>query len=296
MKSGTAAIIGRPNSGKSTLLNALVHQKISIVSDKPQTTRHRILGILTEERGQIAFADTPGIHKPSYRMNQRMQRAVADALREVDVVILVVDGSISFGAGESFALEMVKASGVRAILAINKIDRMAKAKLLPIMQRYSAGYGFLELIPISARTGENLALLVDKLFAYLPDGEPLFDPELVTDRSERFLTAEFIREKILARTREELPYATAVLIRVFDESRRKSKKLVVIDAEVLVEKKSQQGIVLGAAGSQIKDIGTMARRDIEELLGCRVFLSLQVQTVRKWRDNDSVLDDLGVGT
>ncbi len=296
MKSGTAAIVGRPNSGKSTLLNALVRQKVSIVSNKPQTTRHRILGILTEERGQIAFADTPGIHKPGYRMNQRMQRTATDALREMDMVILLVDGSIAFGAGESFVLETVKASGARALLAINKIDRVAKPKLLPILQRYGAEYAFLELIPLSARTGENLGLLVDKIFDYLPEGDPLFDPEQVTDRTERFLTSEFIREKILARTREELPYATAVLIRKFDESQRESKKLVVVEADILVEKRSQQGIILGAAGSQIKEIGMAARRDIEELLGCRIFLALRVQTVRKWRDNDSVLDDLGVGT
>jgi GTPase len=297
MKSGTVAIVGRPNSGKSTLLNALVHQKISIVSNKPQTTRHRILGILTEERGQVAFADTPGIHKPGYRMNQRMLRTVGETLAEMNLVLLVVDGSISFGSGESFALEMVKNAGGHALLLINKIDRMAKQQLLPIMQRYSAEYPFLEIIPISARTGENLQLVVDKIFEHLSEGEELFDPELVTDRTERFMTAEFIREKILARTREEIPYATAVLVRNFDESKREtSKKLVVIEADILVERRSQQGIVLGAAGAQIREIGTLARRDIEELLGCKVFLSLRVTTVRKWRDNDSVLDDLGVGS
>jgi GTPase len=296
MKSGTVAIVGRPNSGKSTLLNALVQQKISIVSDKPQTTRHRILGILTEERGQVAFADTPGIHKPGYRMNERMLRTVSEVLAEMDLVLLVIDGSVSFGAGENFALEMVKRSGSRAILVINKIDRIAKPKLLPVMERYSAEHAFLEIIPTSARKGENLQLLIDKIFDHLAAGETLFDPEMVTDRTERFMTAELIREKILARTREEIPYATAVLVRKFDESRRESaKKLVLIEADIIVEKKSQQGIILGAAGTQIREIGTLARRDIEELLGCRVFLSLRVETVQRWRDNESILDDLGVG-
>jgi len=296
MKSGTVALVGRPNSGKSTLLNALVRQKISIVSDKPQTTRNRILGVRTEERGQIVFVDTPGIHKPNYRMNQRMFRAITEALREVDLVLLLIDGSISFGAGESFALEMVRSSRAPAILVINKIDKIAKPKLLPIMQRYAAGHRFVEIIPASALTGDNLDLIVNKVYENLPEGEPQFDPEQVTDRTELFLSAEFIREKILERTREEIPYVTAVLIRKFDESGRADRNLVVIEAEILVEKSSQQGIILGAGGSQIRDLGAAARRDLEELLGCRVYLSLEVRTVSKWRDDDTVLDDLGVGS
>ncbi len=295
MKAGTVAIVGRPNSGKSTLLNALVGQKISIVSDKPQTTRNRILGVVTDPRGQIAFVDTPGIHKPAYRMNERMYHVIVESLREVDLVILMVDGSVSFGAGENFALELVGNSARSAILAINKIDRMPKPKLLPIMQRYGSAHEFREIIPVSALTGDNLDLLLDKTFEHLPEGERLFDPDQITDRTERFLSAEFIREKILQHTREEIPYATAVLIRKFDESQRASGNLVVIEAEILVEKRSQQGIILGAGGSQIRDIGTAARRDLEKLLGCRVYLALEVHTVRKWRDNESVLNDLGVG-
>lgn len=295
MKSGTAAIIGRPNSGKSTLLNALIGQKISIVSDKPQTTRHGILGILQDERGQVVFVDTPGIHRPRFRMNERMLRSVRDALCGVDLVLLVVDGSVSFGAGEAFALEMMRSLAPRAFLLINKIDKVAKPKLLPIMQRYADSYGFLEIIPISACDHDNLGLLVDKTFECLPDGEPLFGQDQVTDRTERFLAAEFIREKILERTREEIPYTSAVMLRKFDESRRESKRLVIVDADILVEKRSQQGIILGAGGAQLRDVGTAARCDLEQLLGCRVYLHLIVRTESRWRDNDRILDQLELG-
>jgi len=220
MKSGSVAIIGRPNSGKSTLLNALVGQKVSIVSSKPQTTRHRIVGIATGPRGQIVFMDTPGIHKPAYTMNRRMLRAVYDGLRGVDLALLVVDASIAFGAGENFALETVKMALRPAFLLLNKIDKIAKPKLLPAMQRYGATCDFLEVIPISAKSGENLDLLLDKVYEHLPEGELLYESERITDRSERFLAAECIREKVLERVRDELPYACAVLIRKFDESRR----------------------------------------------------------------------------
>jgi GTP-binding protein Era len=295
MKSGTVAITGRPNSGKSTLLNALVGQKISIVSDKPQTTRNRILGIRTEKRGQITFVDTPGIHKPAYLMNERMLRVVTDSLNEAGLVLLMVDASISFGAGESYALTLLRRSGAKAILVLNKIDRIAKPRLLPIMERYGRELEFLEIIPASALTGDNLDLLLDRLFHHLPEGEALFAADLVTDRTERFLTSEFIREKILEHTREEIPYATAVLIRKFDETRREEAKVVVIEADILVEKKSQQGIILGAGGSQIRNVGTAARHEIEQLLGCRVYVGLTVRTVRRWRDDEAVLNELGVG-
>jgi GTP-binding protein Era len=296
MKSGTAVIIGRPNSGKSTLLNALVGQKISIVSDKPQTTRHRILGIVTEDRGQIVFIDTPGIHKPEYSMNRRMVHTIYEVLKSVDLVILVVDASIAFGSGESFALETVKKAQVPSFLLLNKTDKIAKPKLLPTMKRYGSAYDFLEIIPVSAKSGDNLGLLVDKIFDRMPEGERLYDPEQITDRSERFLAAEFIREKLLERVREELPYACAVLIRKFDESQREGKNLVVIEADILVERRSQQGIVLGSGASQLRDLGISARRDLEQLLGCKVFLGLQVRTARNWRNDESILDALELGT
>lgn len=295
MKSGTAVILGRPNSGKSTLLNALVGQKISIVSSKPQTTRHRILGISSENRGQIVFVDTPGIHKPAYRMNKRMLHTVYDELKAVDLALLVVDASISFGSGENFVLETVKKAQLKALLLLNKIDRVAKPKLLPTMQHYSSAYDFLEIIPISARTGENLGLLLEKIFHYLPDGEPLYESDLITDRTERFLAAEFIREKLLERVREELPYACAVLIRKFDESEREKKNRVAIEADILVEKRSQQGIVLGSGASQLRDLGIAARKDLEELLDCKVYLGLRVRTARNWRNDDTILDQLELG-
>ncbi|HSW37999.1 MAG TPA: GTPase Era [Acidobacteriota bacterium] len=295
MKSGTAVIIGRPNSGKSTLINALVGRKISIVSSKPQTTRHRIAGIMTEDRGQIVFMDTPGIHRPAYSMNRRMLHTVYDSLRDVDLVVLVVDACISFGAGEQFVLEIVRKAQRPSFLLLNKIDILDKTKLLPVIKRYSESCDFLEIIPVSAKTGDNLDLLTDKLFDALPEGEPLRDTDSITDRSERFLAAEFIREKILHRVREELPYACAVLIRKFDEERREEKNLVVIDADILVEKRSQQGIILGAGASQLRDLGIAARKDLEELLGCKVFLGLQVKTRRNWRNDDAVLDELDLG-
>jgi GTP-binding protein Era len=295
MKSGTVVLVGRPNSGKSTLLNALVGEKISIVSDKPQTTRYRILGILNEGRGQAVFVDTPGIHKPQYRMNERMQHITQESMHNVDLVLLMIDGSIASGAGERFTLEMLKSLKPRAMLLINKIDRIAKPRILPIMERYSAGYDFLEIIPISALESDNLRLVVDKVFEYLPEGEMSFDPEQITDRTERFLAAEFIREKILERTRDELVYATAVLIRSFDESKRESSKLVRVEADILVEKRSHQGIILGARGTRLRDIGIAARQQLEQLLGCRVYLALHVRTVDKWRNSESVLNELEFG-
>ena len=295
MKSGSVVIIGRPNSGKSTLLNAFVGQKISIVSDKPQTTRHRVLGVVTEERGQIVFLDTPGIHKPAYAMNRRMLQTVYEGLRDVDLAILMTDASTAFGSGEKYALDTVKNAEVPTILLLNKIDIIAKRRLLPVMQRYGEAYEFLEIIPVSALTGENLDVVRDKIFEHLPQGEPLYDAEYFTDRTERFLAGEFVREKILERVREELPYACAVLVRKFDESLRETKKFVSIEADILVEKRSQQGIVLGAGASQLKNIGVAARIDLEKLLDCKVFLGLQVRTSPDWRNNETVLDELELG-
>ncbi len=295
MKSGTATIVGRPNSGKSTLLNLLVGQKVSIVSASPQTTRYRILGIVTEPRGQVVFADTPGIHRPEYGMNRRMQRSVMDSLLGIDLILLMVDGSIAFGAGENFVLELVRRAGLPAILLINKIDKIAKQRLLPIMKRYAEAHSFAEIIPISAMTGDNRDLLLEKVFELLPEGDPCYPADQVTDRSERFMASELIRERILTFAREELPYTTAVIVRQFDESRRESRHLVVIEADILVEKKSQQGIIIGKEGSQLRELGEAARRELEDLLGCKLYLSLTVRTAPKWRDDDSMLDELEVG-
>jgi GTP-binding protein Era len=295
MKSGMVTIVGRPNSGKSTLLNSLVGQKVSIVSATPQTTRNRIIGIRNDPRGQVVFVDTPGIHKPHFRLNQRMQHTVTDALHGIDLVLHMVDAAISFGSGENYVLEMVKRLKPRAILVLNKIDRIAKTRLLPLIQRYSSAYEYLEIIPISALTAENLAVLLDRIFDALPESPPLYEEDRVTDRTEKFLSSEFIREKILERTREELPYTSAVLLKKFDESRRTTANLVVIEADILVEKSSQQGIILGKGGLQLRDLGSAARKEIEDLLGCKVYLELNVRTVRQWRDNDAILDELELG-
>ena len=240
--------------------------------------------------------DTPGIHKPDYSMNRRMLHTVYDGLRDVDLVLLIVDASISFGAGENFVLEMVKKAQAPTFLLLNKIDKISKSALLPIMQRYGAAYNFLEIIPISARTGENLDLVRDRIFEHIcPKASRSMMAEQVTDRSERFLAAEFIREKLLEKVREEMPYTCAVLIRRFDESKRETQNLVVIDADIIVEKRSQQGIVLGAGASQLRDLGIAARRDLEQLLDCKLYLGLQVRTARNWRNDESVLDELELG-
>lgn len=295
MKSGTVSIIGRPNSGKSTLLNAIVGQKISIVSQNPQTTRYRILGIHTDTRGQVLFVDTPGIHKPAYRMNERMLHCVYEALENVDIALLMVDASASFGSGENFVLDLIKRIKPKTILLLNKIDKVAKPALLPVLKRYSGAYDFLELIPISALKGDALKVVMDKVFEYLPDGIPSFDSDQITDRSERFLAGEFIREKILSSMRDEIPYTTAVMVRKFDESERSRKNLVIIEADIIVERRAHQGIILGAEGSKIKQLGSAARHEIETLLGCRVYLELTVRTVTQWRNDDAILDDLEVG-
>ncbi len=292
MKSGTVTLVGRPNSGKSTLLNAIVGEKVSIVSDKPQTTRCGIRGILNDARGQAIFVDTPGIHKPQYHMNRRMQHVALEALKDVDLVLLLIDGSIAFGAGERFTLDTVKSHKPRSILLINKIDKIAKPRLLPIIERYSAEYEFLDIIPISATARDNVDLVTEKVFEFLPEGEACFPADQVTDRTERFMAAEIIREKILERMRDELAYTTAVLLRNFDESKRAAGNLTRLEAEILVEKRSQQGIILGQGGLMLRDIGIAARKDLEAHLGCKVFLGLKVRTVHKWRDNESVLNEL----
>ncbi len=292
MKSGTVSLVGRPNSGKSTLLNALVGQKISIVSDKPQTTRYLIRGILNDERGQAVFVDTPGIHKPQYLMNERMQHMTMEAFKDVDLVLLLVDGSASFGAGERYVLDLLKNSGPRALLLINKIDKIAKPQLLPIMELYSREYGFLEIIPISATLHDNLKLVVEKVFDYLPGGEAVFTGDRPSDRTRSFMVSELIREKILERMRDELVYATAVLLKKFEEERRAPGTLFRLEAEILVEKRSQQGIILGKGGLMLRDIGIAARQELEAYLGGKVYLGLHVRTIQRWRDNETVLNEL----
>jgi GTPase len=296
MKAGFVALLGRPNVGKSTLLNRLVGFKIAIVSDKPQTTRSRVLGVLNLPDAQIVFLDTPGIHRPGYRLNERMMEEVYEAMRGVDVILHMVDASEKFGRGEQFVLDLVKSAKARRFLLLNKVDAINKARVLPQIERYSGEAEYDEIIPLSALQGDNVDLLLRKIVDLLPEAEaPLYPPDFVTDQSERFLVAELIREKVLERTRQELPYSTAVLIEEFDESRRE-EGFVRITASILVDKDGQKKIVIGRGGQMVKQIGVEARKEIEELLEVRrIYLDLNVKVEPGWRDREHLLDALGAG-
>jgi GTP-binding protein Era len=294
VKAGFVALVGRPNAGKSTLLNRLVGQKIAIVSDKPQTTRHRILGVRTSPDVQMAFVDTPGIHKPMHRMNARMVQAATDALRETDVAVLVVDASVRPGTGDRFVLDLLRQAGRPAILALNKIDLVHKPALLPVIEGFASQLSFAAVVPISASTGDGVAALEAEIRAALPEGEPLFPDEYLTDQTERTLAAEIVREKVLEQTRDELPYTTAVVIDQFEEPAG-PRGTTRIFASILVDHDSQKPIVIGKAGARIKRIGTDARRDLEAMLEGPVFLDLHVKVRSDWRDDERLLDELGVG-
>jgi GTP-binding protein Era len=289
-KAGTVALVGRPNAGKSTLMNHLLQEKLAIVSDKPQTTRHRIVGILSGERGQMVFYDTPGIHRPLHRLNRQMVRYALDAMNDADVTCLLVDATERFGKGDTYTLDLVgKAEGPRVLL-LNKVDRMKKPDLLPVIDQYAKTGLFDEIVPVSALTGDNCDRLLDVLWNLLPEGEPMFDPELLTIHPERFLVAERIREKVLELTTEELPYTTAVILERWEED--EGKDLVRIYASILVERPGQKKIVVGHQGQMIKAIGTAARQDLEEFLGRRVYLDLNVRLEPDWREKKSVLQAL----
>ena len=293
MKGGFAAILGWTNVGKSTLLNRLVGEKIAAVADVPQTTRHRIVAALpVPGRGAVAFVDTPGLHTPRARMNRRMIETAERALEDVDVALVVVDAAKGPGPGDERAARLALASGVRAIGVLNKIDLVApKSRLLPMMQTLVASWGLEAAVPVSARTGEGLDRLLDAILDALPEGPPPFDDEFLTDQTERALAAEWIREKILHRTREEIPHATAVKI---ERWATRDDGLVEIEATILVERESQKGIVIGKGGHLLKDAGTAAREDLERLLEGRVFLRLRVEVAEDWRNDRRVLGELGL--
>ncbi|MBI2820787.1 MAG: GTPase Era, partial [Acidobacteria bacterium] len=292
-RSGYTCIAGRPNSGKSTLLNRLVGQKISIVSSRPQTTRNRILGILTEARGQVVFVDTPGIHRPYYQMNRRMARLIEQSLYQADLLLHMVDASVAFGSGEKKAMEMMAASGRITFLVLNKVDLIDKRLLLPQIDFYRQHGQYVEFVPISALTGENIDTLLAEIFRYLPAREPMFPTDQVTDRPERFIVSELIRERVSEATRQEVPHAAAVVIDRFDESDREHN-WVRIAATIVVEKQAHKKIIIGRGGGGIKAIGSAARLNIERLLACRVYLELFVKVVEKWRDQDRFLDRIGI--
>ena len=287
-RSGFIAIVGRPNAGKSTLVNTLVGRKIAIVSTRPQTTRNRIQGIVNRDDAQIVLIDTPGIHQARNVLSRQMMDEAQHALEGVDVLSLIVDASENFGAGDEFSLEWVKRFKGPTFLLLNKVDRVKKPLLLLMIEKYAALYNFAEIFPISALTGEGCPALVDAWLGLLPESAPYFPTDQFTDQPERFLAAEFIREKAILATREEVPHAVAVLIDSFEEKRT----LVKIRATLYVEREGQKGILIGKRGETMKKIGTEARKEIEAILGAKVFLELFVKVQPNWRQNAAMVRQL----
>ena len=269
MKAGFVALVGRPNAGKSTLLNKLVGQKLAIVSDKPQTTRNRIAGVRQYGEGQIVFLDTPGVHKPLHRLNVRMVDAALDTLKEVDVIAVVVDGSEPGGGGDRFLMDVVKKATGPRVLVLNKVDLCDKASLLPRLAEYEREVGFADLVPVSAKTGENIDRLESVLLSHLPEGDPLYPEDYLTDQPERFFVAELIREQVLQQTHDELPFSTAVVVDKFEEP--DAKGLMRLFCTILVDRESQKPILVGKGGSRIKEIGTAARKELQQFFDTRVF-------------------------
>jgi GTP-binding protein Era len=293
MKVGFVSFIGRPNAGKSTLLNRIIGTKLAIVSDKPQTTRNRILGVKNYPDGQVVFLDTPGIHRPLHRMNVRMVDAAVDTIREVDVLGLVVDVNEPPGKGDRFVLDLLKHAQAPVFLILNKIDLIKKVRLLPLLQQYGAMGTFAEIIPVSAGTGDNVDRLERVILDRLPEGEALYPPDYLTDQPERFFAAEIVREKLLQLTHAEIPFSSAVVIDRFEEpeSRRGILKLY---CTIVVERESQKPIVVGRGGDMIKRIGIAAREDLEKFFDAKVFLDLHVRVKSEWREDEGVLNDIGL--
>jgi len=294
-KVGYVALVGRPNSGKSTLLNNVLGHKVAIVSDKPQTTRMSILGIKTTEKGQIIFVDNPGIHKPLHRLNKRMMNFVYSSLETSDLICLLIDATLKFGHGDQYVIDTLKKTTTPLFLLINKVDIIKKDKILLIIDRYKDLMPFKEIIPISALRGDNLDALEKQIFEYLPESEKHYADEDIALQSQRFLLSEIVREKILAHVREELPFVTAVYIddiedRGVIESHPEKKTTTYIKASIFVEKDNHRKIIIGRQGSLIKLIGIEARQEMEQILNAKVYLDLQVKVKERWRDQTDVLD------
>jgi len=292
MKSGFVSLIGRPNAGKSTLLNRIVGSKLAIVSDKPQTTRNRIVGVKNYADGQIIFTDTPGIHRPLHRMNVRMVDLAVEAARQADLIGLVRDAAVPGGSGDAFVRDLLGKVKVPVVLILNKIDRLAKPRLLPMIAAAHSVFPFVEIVPLSALDGTNVDRLERVLLEHLPEGDPLYPQDYVTDQPERFFVAEIVREKVLESTRNELPFSTAVVVDRFEEADEKG--LMRFYCSILVERESQKPILVGRAGEMIKRIGTAARLDLERFFQARVYLDLLVKVRSEWREDDRVLDELGL--
>ncbi|MGH2682923.1 MAG: GTPase Era [Actinomycetota bacterium] len=291
-RSGFVAVVGRPNTGKSTLVNALVGQKVSIVTDKPQTTRGRVRGVFSTSGYQIVFTDTPGFHKPRTLLGERLNRMVEESTEGVDSVMLVVDAAGGVGRGDEFvARERVAPLPCAKVCAVNKIDRVSKGELLAQLERAAALADFDHVVPVSAKTRENIEELLEVLASLMPPGESLYEPGQVTDQPVEFRVAEIVREKILQLTREEIPHSVAV--QVEEMERDEERDLVRISCSVLVERESQKGIVVGRGGEMLKTVGTRARHELERILGSKVFLDLRVKVLREWQRDPSALARLG---
>jgi GTPase len=287
--SGFVSVLGRPNAGKSTLVNALVGAKVAIVADRPQTTRTLVQGVLNLPGAQIVFMDTPGIHKPDTLFNRRMMESIRSALGERDLLLYIADASVPFNPEDEEAARLVAGTRTPTLLLLNKIDRVRdKGTILPLIERYRAIYDYAAYLPISAHTGEGLAGLRSEIVARLPEGPAYFPPDHFTDQPERFLAAELIREKILAETRQEVPHSVAVLVDRWEEG----PKLTRIAATIYVERDGQKGIIIGSRGSMLKKIGTRAREEMERLLGRKIFLELYVKVQPKWRESPEFLTEL----
>jgi len=291
MKAGFVSFVGRPNAGKSTLLNRIVGQKLAIVSDKPQTTRTRVVGVKNYPEGQVVFVDTPGVHRPTHRMNVRMVDVALEAMREVDLLALVVDCSAKPGPGDRHLLALLKDVTTPVILVLSKVDLVAKHTLLPLIDHYRRAHPFVELVPVSCVDGTNIDTLERLFLQHLPEGDPMYPPDYLTDQTERFFAAEIVREQVLQLTHDELPFSTAVVVDQFDESQQ---GLVKLYCTILVERESQKPIVVGKAGAMIKQIGIAARAGLEAFLGKRVYLDLHVKVKSEWRNDERLLDEINL--
>ena len=292
MKSGLVSFVGRPNAGKSTLLNRIVGHKLAIVSNKPQTTRTRIVGVKNYPDGQVVFVDTPGVHKPTHRMNVRMVDVALEAMRDVDLLTLIVDVSVKPGPGDRHLIGLLKDVTLPVILALNKVDLIAKSKLLPIIDRYRQAHPFVETVPISAVDGTNVEVLEGLFLRHLPEGEAMYPPDFITDQPDRFFVSEIVREQVLQLTRDELPFSTAVMVDRFEEPA--PGEIATMYCTILVERESQKPIVIGKGGAMIKAIGTAARLELERFFSARIHLDLHVKVKSEWRDDERVLNDMGL--
>ncbi|MFC5604054.1 GTPase Era [Sporosarcina koreensis] len=290
-KSGFISIIGRPNVGKSTFLNRVVGQKIAIMSDKPQTTRNKVQGVVTTENSQLVFIDTPGIHKPKHKLGDFMVKSARNTLKEVDVIMFMVNANEPIGGGDRFIIDLLQNTETPVFLVINKIDLVHPDDLLTIITSYTEEYDFAEIVPLSALNGNNVERLMETLTDYLPEGPKYYPDDQVTDHPERFIISEFIREKVLHLTREEIPHSVAVVIEKIE--RDESRGLVDVAATIVVDRDSQKGIVIGKKGALLKEIGTKARHDIEMLLGSKVYLELWVKVQKDWRNKPGQLREFG---